>query len=327
MSKNRVFLRLLFLMIGVAFLAALVWFAKDLGKQKTYKFVYIPKVQDEENGFWTSLIAGVEMGAQDHNVELEVKGPKSENDVQTQIELISESIEKDPDAILVSPNHLTGLREVLQEVKEKDIRLIFVDSVSEPNIADAIVETDNYAAGRLLGECVKNLVTEDSQIGVVGHVEGSSTAIEREAAMKAGLSEDAARIQEIQYCDSSFEKAYEIAGEMIDTYPKLDILVGTNEYASVGVARAVKDRGLKNQIKVVGFDSSLEETQLLEEGIFQAIVIQRPFNMGYLGIEQAVKVVKGAKAEKSLDSGCKLITKANMYEDENQKLLYPFTEK
>ncbi len=327
MSKNRVFLRLLFLMIGVAFLAALVWFAKDLGKQKTYKFVYIPKVQDEENGFWTSLIAGVEMGAQDHNVELEVKGPKSENDVQTQIELISESIEKDPDAILVSPNHLTGLREVLQEVKEKDIRLIFVDSVSEPNIADAIVETDNYAAGRLLGEYVKNLVTEDSQIGVVGHVEGSSTAIEREAGMKAGLSEDAARIQEIQYCDSSFEKAYEIAGEMIDTYPKLDILVGTNEYASVGVARAVKDRGLKNQIKVVGFDSSLEETQLLEEGIFQAIVIQRPFNMGYLGIEQAVKVVKGAKAEKSLDSGCKLITKANMYEDENQKLLYPFTEK
>lgn len=327
MWKNKRILRLLLAIGGAALLAAFVLSVQNMRKEESYRFVYIPKVQDEENGFWTSLIAGANMGAQEYNVELEVKGPDSENDVQTQIRLLRESMEKNPDAILVSPNHMSGLNEVLQEVTDRGIKLIFVDSVIELDIADAIVETDNYVAGKLLGEYVKGLMEEESQIGVVGHVQGSSTAIEREKGIKAGLSEEADKIQEIQYCNSSFERAYEIANEMMDAYPQLDILIGTNEYASVGAARAVKDRGVKDQVRVVGFDSSLEETQLLEEGIFQAIVIQKPFNMGYLGVEQAVKVVKGEETDKNLDSGCKLITKANMYEAENQKLLYPFTEK
>lgn len=326
-TGNRRQVLLLAAIAMAALLAVLGWQLYSRGKEEACRLIYIPKVQDEENGFWTSLIAGARMAAEDQNVELKVKGPKSEDDVQAQIRLIRESMEENPDAILVSPNHLTELNEVLQEVAKRGIKLIFVDSVIELDVADAIVETDNFAAGNLLGKYVKELTTENSQIGVVGHVQGSSTAVEREEGMRAGLGEDAAKIREIQYCDSSFEKAYEIANEMMDAYPELDILIGTNEYASVGAARAVKDRGVKDQVRVVGFDSSLEETQLLEEGIFQAIVIQKPFNMGYLGVEQAVKAVKGEKTDKNLDSGCKLITKANMYQAENQKLLYPFIEK
>ena len=76
---------------------------------------------------------------------------------------------------------------------------------------------------------------------------------------------------------------------------------------------------------MVGFDSSIEEIQLLEKGVFQAIIIQKPVNMGYLGVEQAINVLTGKKVEKSLDSGSKLITKENLYEEENQRLLYPFS--
>ena len=35
--------------------------------------------------------------------------------------------------------------------------------------------------------------------------------------------------------------------------------------------------------------------------------------------------LNGKKAEPKLDSGSKLITKENLYEDENQRLLYPFS--
>ena len=68
----------------------------------------------------------------------------------------------------------------------------------------------------------------------------------------------------------------------------------------------------------------IEEIQLLEEGIFDAIVIQKPFNMGYLGIETAVRAARGRDVETYVDSGSELITKENMYSEENQKLLFPF---
>ena len=47
--------------------------------------------------------------------------------------------------------------------------------------------------------------------------------------------------------------------------------------------------------------------------------------MGYLGVEQAIHALTGKTVEPDLDSGSKLITKENLYEDENQRLLYPFS--
>ena len=54
-------------------------------------------------------------------------------------------------------------------------------------------------------------------------------------------------------------------------------------------------------------------------------MIQKPFNIGYLGVGQAVRLLEGDKVEKNLSVGSRLITKENMYEEENQRLLYPFS--
>ena len=73
-------------------------------------------------------------------------------------------------------------------------------------------------------------------------------------------------------------------------------------------------------------DSSIEQIQFLESGVFDALVVQKPFNMGYLSVETAVDVTRGRKTETSIDSGSELITKENMYTQENQKLLFPVTK-
>lgn len=89
----------------------------------------------------------------------------------------------------------------------------------------------------------------------------------------------------------------------------------------------MKDMGLEDEIVMVGFDSSLEEIQLLESGIFRGIVVQKPFNMGYLAVQKAVEVIHNTAVDPTVDSGSVEITKANMYAEENQKLLFPFLEK
>ena len=48
--------------------------------------------------------------------------------------------------------------------------------------------------------------------------------------------------------------------------------------------------------------------------------------MGYLGIKVAVDSINGKKVEKNIDTGSKIITKENMYSQENQKLLFPFVD-
>lgn len=293
--------------------------------QKVYKMILIPKTIDEKNGFWTSLIAGAELGAEEFKADIEIVGGKSETDVEGQIKCIQEGIEKQPDAILVSPCSYSEMSEALQKVVDHGIKLVLIDSVIDRDIAQGIVATDNYLAGRELGEFTRGMVTDQSQIGIVAYVKGSSTAIERENGMREGLGEYENQIMDVVFCGSSYDRAYKLTVDMLEKYPKMEVIMGTNEYSAVGAARAVKDLGLKGKVKVVGFDNSIEEIQLLEEGVFQGIIIQKPFNMGYLGVEQAVHILDGKKYEKNVDSGCKMITKENMYEEENQRLLYPFT--
>lgn len=72
-----------------------------------------------------------------------------------------------------------------------------------------------------------------------------------------------------------------------------------NEITTVGAARAIKELGLKEQVKLVGFDSSTNEIKWIEEGVIQAVVIQKPFNMGYLGVKTAYEALQGKRSPPS----------------------------
>nr|WP_288858828.1 substrate-binding domain-containing protein [uncultured Faecalicatena sp.] len=325
LSKKRMTGIFLFIIITAILLVVYGMFDAKNREQKVYKVILIPKTIDSTNGFWTSLISGAELGAEEFNMEIEVLGGKSEEDILGQIACIEESIEKRPDVILAAPCSYSETSEALQKVVDSGIRLVLIDSVIDRDIASSVVATDNSRGGKELGEYARSLIDKDTPIGIVAHVKGSSTAIEREKGMREGLGQYESQVKDVVFCDSSYDKAYKETLEMLARYPDIGMIMGTNEYGAVGAARAVKESGLAGKVKVVGFDSSVEEIQLLEEGVFQGIIIQKPFNMGYLGIEQAANIMTGKRVEKNLDSGCKLINRNNMYEEENQRLLYPLT--
>lgn len=320
-------LSIAFIVVVIAALVVMGAVTMNIDKKEPYRMVYVPKTIDEANGFWTSLIEGVQMGAEEYgaDVQVEVKAGESEEDYEGQNECIEAAIAEAPDAILVSPCSYTESVEILERVVDAGIPLVLIDSEIEKDIGQIIVATDNHAAGVELGKYARTLVDSDTQIGIVGHVKGASTAIEREQGVRDGLGEYEECIQEVVFCGSSYDRAYRLTEEMIQDYPDIGMIVGLNEYSALGVARAVEDLGLKDQVQVVGFDSSVEQIQLMERGVFRGVVIQKPFNMGYLGIKQAVKLVEGKEVRKSLKSGSKLITMDNLYEEENQRLLYPFT--
>lgn len=312
-------------LMGVILFAMLVLVWPETERKDPYQLIFIPKTIDPANGFWTSLIEGAKLGAAELGAEIEVYGADAEEDVEEQIELIQQCIEKKPDALLIAPADYSRTTDVLRKVKESGIKLVLLDSTIDQNIADAVVCTDNYVAGFELGKYTQRLLDEDSVIGIVAHVQGTSTATERENGIRDGLGVFEEQIEEVVFCNSSYIKAYELTSEMLDRHPDMDVLIGTNEYSAVGAARAVRAMGMTDQVQMVGFDNSIEEIQYLEAGIFQAIVIQKPFNMGYLGVEQAINVITNREVEHDVDSGSKLIPKENMYEEENQRLLYPFS--
>lgn len=325
--ESKTFAKLFFAAIGLAsfVLLALLLNAQG-GKEEQWRLIFVPKTIDPANGFWTSLIDGAQLGAKEYGAQLEVMGETTEEDIEGQIRNIRKCMEQKPDAMLVAPCDYIRTADVLEEAAEQGIKIILLDSVVERDVAECVIATDNFEAGRTLGKFARSLLKDDKnpKIGIVAHVQGASTAMERERGIRDGLGSNADAIQDVVFCDSSYDKAYVLTVNLLTRYPDINLLIGTNEYAAVGAARALKDMKLAGKVRLIGFDSLIEEIQLLEEGVFQGIVIQKPFNIGYLGVEQAVRLLEGAAVEKNLSVGSRLITKDNMYEEENQRLLYPF---
>lgn len=318
---------LVWMLIAIIIVAAGSFFLSH-GSRKDEKFymIFIPKIVDENNDFWKLLIEGAQMAAIEEKVELTIVAAETEEDYEGQNALIEWAVSQNPDAILLTPSSYTETTPYAKKVVEKGIPLILVDSEVDEEIADTVITTDNVRMGEIEGEYMKQYVNPDSQIAIVGHVEGSSTAIERENGVRKGLGEYQDKIVDVVFCDSDYDKAYHLMLELIQKYPNIDLVAGLNEYSAVGAARAIKEKQLQDRIRVVGIDSSLEEIQFLEEGIFEIIVIQNPFKMGYLGIEAAVDILNGKEVPRHIDSGSKLISNDSVYTEENQRLLFPFRE-
>ena len=175
------------LAVLAAALCAGLYVRKVQRENKSYSLIYIPKVVDGTNDFWTSLILGTEMAAKEYRADIEIMAPEDENDVEGQNRFLEAAIEKKPDAILFSPSSFTESDSLLKTAKEKGIHIVFVDSYTDQDVQDITVATDNLEAGELLGKFAAGILNPEDQIAIVAHVKGVSTAIEREEGFRKGL--------------------------------------------------------------------------------------------------------------------------------------------
>ena len=286
MIKKKKWLSIFLVVCLIGGIGGTAWYRQTKIEERRMSLDYIPKVEDSTNDFWKALILGTKMAAKEYNADIEIKAPNEENDIERQNELLKEAISEEPDAILFSPSSFTESNDLLKEAKEKGIRISFIDSYTEEKVQDLTVATDNLEAGEKLGKFAATLLGPDDQIAIVAHVKGVSTAVEREEGFRKGLGDLAKNIVEVVYCDSQYEKSRKLTQELMEKYPNLKMVAGMNEYSSVGAARAVKAAGAKDRIQVVGVDSSQEAVQLMENGVFKGLVVQKAFKMGYIGVKE-----------------------------------------
>lgn len=277
--------------------------------------------------FWQIVRAGIREAATEYNVDPAIVGPRLEKDIDRQIEILSNVIAQSPDAILLAASDFNRLVPLAEEAASKGITIVTLDSALNSDVPVSFVATDNIAAGQKAGREIDALVSEEQEIAIVSHIPEVATAIDREKGVReALLSRDQDKILGTFFSQNDPERAYEITLELVRSRPELGGVVALNENSTVGVGRALRDLGVYDRVSLVGFDNSKEEIQFLEEGVVRALVVQKPFNMGYLGIRTVVNAIRGNKVEPLIHTDSVLVRKDEIFTEENQKLLFPIVE-
>jgi len=295
---------------------------KNFLNKKERRVVLIMKTTERISEFWIILEKGAMQAGEDLGITVEVTGPDLEENIDQQIQLMKDVIDSDPDAIILAATDYYRLVPVAERAVDQGIYLLMVDSFIDSDRSRCDIGTDNVTAGRKMGRYMKTFLEPGDEVAVISFVQDSSSAIDREKGFLDELGEQYL-VYDTIYTNNNIEIGYRDTLEILRSHPGIKGLVALNENSALGTYRALKDSGLQDGITFMIFDSDLELIHGLEEGIIDATLVQKPYNMGYLSVKNAFSLIEGKTVHRSIDTGSELITKQNMYNIKNQKLLFP----
>jgi ribose transport system substrate-binding protein len=274
--------------------------------------------------FWVSVKNGAEQAGKDFDVDIIWKGPSLETDIAGQISIIEDNINKKVDAIVLAACDAEALVPVIEKADAAGIPVITIDSGVNSEVPKSLIATDNIAAAEKAADVLSDLIGGSGDIAMIPHVPGATTCILRERGFDRGLKNHPdLNLVAKQYSQTEVARAMAVTEDIVTAHPGLRGIFAANESGTVGCAQALKSRGLAGKIKLVGFDASPNELKALRDGTVDALIVQNPYQMGYLGVKTALDMLNGEPVDKRIDTGVFVVTRENLESAEIQRLLNP----
>ena len=289
------------------------------------RVVLILKTREASISFWNTLRDGAKRAANDLGIDLSIRGPRDEQQVDEQIGILASAVDESPAAIVLAAADFERLIPGIRAARKAGIPVVTVDSFVSSNDANTKIGTDNLTLGRKAAEAVLRRVPAGAEVGVINYIRESSTGRDRETGLLSELRNRVALLPTL-YCGADADVAYRQAKDLLVTHPRLGGLVALNEPTSEGVGRALAEAGKARDVVLVAVDQSFELVKRLEDGTIRDLLVQQPFNMGYLGVQAARDLIDHRHVEPTIDTGSVDIDLKTLFQPRNQKLLFPFSE-
>jgi ribose transport system substrate-binding protein len=285
--------------------------------------------------FWKAIHAGAVKASQELGVEVIWKGPAREDDRDAQIAEVENFVSRGVSGIVLAPTDDKALRLPVTDAMRAGIPVVIIDSGLDSKDYVSFVATDNYKGGRLAGERMVAKLGGKGKVVLLRYMEGSASTMERERGFLDVLAENPGieLASANQYAGATAETAYQASENLLARFKSgdgglaVDGIYCPNESSSFGMLRALQDSGLAGKVTLIGFDASEQMVRALENGEFDALVLQDPVNMAYLGVKTMVSHIRGEKVPSLIDTGVTLVTRDNMNDPKIAELLRPDVER
>jgi ribose transport system substrate-binding protein len=292
--------------------------ASTTAAKKNYKMTLIAGVKGDE--FYITMNCGAQAKAQELGVSLDFQGP-DKFDAALQTPVVNAVAAKKPDAVLVAPTDTKAMFAPIQQMSQNGTKIVLVDTtLDQPDMAVSQIASDNEAGGRAAAEALSKLIGGKGKVFVVNVKPGISTTDARGKGFADGAKELGLTYVGQQYDDDDPAKAAAITKAALAKNPDLKGIFATNLFSAEGAATGVREAGKLGQVKIVGFDAGPKQVEDLKNGVVQALIAQKPADIGAQGVQQAYNALTGKPTTKKIGTGSVTITKANL--DQNQDALY-----
>jgi ribose transport system substrate-binding protein len=280
--------------------------SKSDGTPQEYAFVaYVTTIP-----YWNDEMAGCEAAAKLLGATCKLYGP-TDLDAQSQAKVVDELVAKGEAGIIISPIDPDVLAAPAQRAMAAGIPVVMaISDVNAPvfPVKDAadygwlggLNKNVGITGGTYIGDNLCKGVTE-CQVGILT-MSGVTVHEER----KTGYVETLAKYPNIKVVEIADTKAdpnigLQKAAEIIQKYPNLNVLIGTDSVGGAAAARAVQEAGMVGKIKILGMDRDVDLLNYIKDGTVTATIASKSYTTEFLAVHYLYWIKNGIMMDGYLD--------------------------
>ncbi len=311
----------------IAAMAAALLLLAGCQASKKKRIAVVPK--GTSHIFWLTVRAGAEAAGQKFGVEILWNGPPQETEYDRQMQIVDSMLAQHVDGLAVAAAERKALNRSLDRAAELGIPVTVFDSGVDSTNYMTFLATNNYEGGKMGARELARLVDGAGRVAMVMHAPGSASTMDRERGFEDVMKAEFPKIEIVarQFSMSNPSKGMAAAENILSAHPDLNGIFASSEPSSMGVALALKSRGLSGKVKCVTFDSSDKLIEDLKGGTIDAMVVQDPFKMGFEAVKTLVDKLHGVASPKQIDLPARLVKKEDLDKPDVHELLYPDVKK
>jgi len=256
--------------------------------------------------FWAVAKAGVEAAAAEAGVEALIRMPPN-GTAEEQKRQLEDVVAAGVQGVAVTPKDPDNMTAFLDRIAER-CTLITHDSDAPKSKRLCYIGVDNYDAGRMCGQLVKEAMPDGGPIvilvgtldqenargrrqGLIDELLGRSHDRTRFDAQDAELRDDKWEIRATFTTQMDAQKAKAAAQDSLTRWSDVRGMVGLFAYEPPVILDAVRSAGRLDDVAIVGFDEDAATLKGIQDGEIYGTVVQNPYEYGYRSVMLLAKLL------------------------------------
>jgi ribose transport system substrate-binding protein len=235
----------------------------------------------------------------------------------TQAKIIDDCVAKHVSGIVIAPVSNKDLLGPVKKASSAGIPVVLIDTSLKGAPVASTIATDNFRAGSLAGQRTVELLNGKGSVVLMRFSKEAENTTEREDGFLDTVRDSSVKIlSDNYYGGSTLTTAKQTARRLItelNLNHRAGVAVVTVSASSTeAMLIELEASHIAGRVKFVGFDTSDKVIKGLRDHEIDALVVQSPQQIGYLGVKMMVTTLQKGFIDPEVKTDCMLVDRENI---------------
>lgn len=260
------------------------------------KYLLATMVKNSTNPYMVRILEGAAKAAKDMGVEMITLGPTKADNIEEQVRIVEDLIQKGVKALVLVPSDSNGIMPAVRKANEKSIPIATIGTpAAEPTFLRTGV--DYYLTGTLIASEVAKEISETGKVIVLEGAPGAQNGKER----LQGIIDEFKKYPNIEIVASQTAnwnraQGMNVMENLLQRFDDVDAVIGCNDEMAIGAVQALKAAGMLEDVIVAGFDANEDASIAIKDGDMLISYNTDPFGSAYLAVAYLVNYLNNGSA-------------------------------